>query len=116
VQTPKWTLNAGAEYAFETAAGTITPRVDAYWSSDLYFTAFNDIRARQSSYVLVDLGVKWTDVQQRYQIDLFARNVFDRDVIASDGLQSGSFGYGLQVDNFTYRAPRTIGARFGVNF
>jgi len=116
IQTPKWTLNAGAEYAFETEAGTFTPRVDAFWSSDVYFTSFNDIRARQNSYVLVDLGVKWTDVRQRYQIDIFARNIFDRDIIASDGTQSGSFGYGLQVDNFTYRAPRTIGARFGVNF
>jgi len=116
VQTPKWTLNMGAEYAFETATGTFTPRVDAFWSSDLYFTAFEDIRARQNSYILVDLGVKWTDVQNRYQIDVFARNIFDRDIIASDGLQSGSFGYGLQVDNFTYRAPRTMGVRFGVNF
>jgi iron complex outermembrane receptor protein len=116
VQTPKWTLNSGAEYAFETEAGTITPRIDAFWSSDMYFTAFEDIRARQSSYILVDLGVKWTDVQNKYQIDVFARNIFDRDIISSDGTQSGSFGYGLQVDNFTYRAPRTIGARFGVNF
>jgi len=116
VQTPKWTLNMGAEYAFETEAGTFTPRVDAFWSSDLYFTAFNDIRARQSSYILVDLGMKWTDMRNRYQIDLFARNIFDRDIIASDGLQSGSFGYGQQVDNFTYRAPRTVGVRFGVNF
>jgi len=116
VQTPKWTLNTGAEYAIETEAGTITPRVDAFWSSDVFFTAFNDVRARQSSYVLVDLGVKWTDVQQKYQIDLFARNIFNRDVIASDGLQANSFGYGLQVDNFTYRAPRTVGVRFGVNF
>ena len=50
------------------------------------------------------------------RIDLGARNIFDKDVRASDGLQSGSYGYGLQVDNFTYRAPRTFGARFGVNF
>jgi len=116
VQTPKWTLNSGAEYAIETASGTITPRIDAFWSSDMYFTAFEDIRARQNSYILVDLGVKWTDVQNKYQIDLFARNIFDRDIISSDGTQSGTFGYGLQVDNFTYKAPRTIGARFGVNF
>ena len=116
VQTPKWTLNTGAEYAIHTEAGIITPRVDAFWSSDLYFTAFNDIRSRQNSYILVDLGLKWTDVQQKYQIDLFARNIFDRDVIASAGLQSGSYGYGLQVDNYTYYAPRTIGIRFGVNF
>jgi iron complex outermembrane receptor protein len=116
VQTPKWTLNMGAEYAIETATGTITPRVDAFWSSDMYFTSFQDIRARQNSYVLVDLGIKWTDAQQKYQIDLFARNIFDRDVISSDATQSGSFGYGLQTDNYVYKAPRTIGARFGVNF
>jgi len=116
LQVPKWTLNTGAEYAINTEAGTITPRVDVFWSGDVYFTAFNDPLARQPSYVFVDLALKWTDVQNKYQIDLFARNIFDKDVIASNGTQSVTFGNGLQVDNFTYRAPRTIGARFGVNF
>ena len=125
IQTPKWTINTGLEYAIDTEAGTFTPRVDAYFSSDIYYTSFNSPLARQKSYSLIDFAVKWQDTQRKYQIDVFVRNAFDKDVISSDGTQSGSFGvkpagiasgYGLQVDNFSYKAPRTIGARFGVNF
>lgn len=116
VQTPKYTVNLGAQYAFDTGYGQLTPRVDVFWSGDLYFLSANGPLERQGDYTLVDLSLIWTAPGDRWTVEGFVRNVGDEDVISNDGLQSNTLGNGFGLDNYTYYPPRTWGLRVGVTF
>lgn len=116
VQTPEHTFNLGAQYLFQTSFGTVTPRVDAFWSGDLFFLSANSPRERQKAYALLDANVVWRSPDQRWSIEGFVRNATDEDVISNDGLQSNTIGNGFGIDNYTYYPPRTYGVRVGVNF
>jgi iron complex outermembrane receptor protein len=112
-QTPPYTVDLGVEYDFETSIGTITPRIDTFWSGAVYFLPDN--YNRQPAYNETDLNINWTDKSGTYSVEGFIKNVGNTTVISNDGLQSGSFGYYLQEpDNYVYYPPRTIGIRFGL--
>lgn len=116
VQTPKHTLNLGAQYAIETSFGQVTPRVDVFNSGDLYFLSANSPLERQKAYTLVDANITWRAPDGRYTVEGFVRNATDEDIISNDGLQSNTIGNGFGPDNYTYYPPRTYGVRVGVTF
>jgi iron complex outermembrane receptor protein len=114
-QTPPYTINLGVEYDWETSIGTITPRVDSFWSGWVFFLPDN--YNRQPAYNETDLNLTWTDPAGRYTLEGFIKNVGNAAVISNDGLQSGSLGDNVQdPDNYVYYPPRTMGVRFGVKF
>ena len=116
VQTPKYTFNLGGQYSFATGYGQVTPRVDVFWSGDLFFLSANGPLERQGGYSLVDLSVMWKAPGERWTVEAFVRNATDEDIISNDGLQSNTLGNGFGLDNYTYYPPRTYGVRVGVNF
>jgi iron complex outermembrane receptor protein len=116
VQTPKSTFDVGAEYVWRTAFGEVTPRVDVFHSSDLFFLSANSPLERQKPYTLVDANVTWRSPDRRYSVQVFGRNLGDVDVISNDGLQSNTIGEGFGPDNYAYYPPRTYGVRVGVDF
>jgi iron complex outermembrane receptor protein len=116
VQTPKYTLNFGAQYAFDTGFGQVTPRIDVFRSGDLFFLSANSPLERQEAYTLVDLSVIWKAPGDRWTVEAFVRNVGDKDIISNDGLQSNTLGNGFGLDNYAYYPPRTWGVRVGANF
>ena len=116
VQTPKYTFNLGGQYSFATGYGQVTPRVDLFWSSDLFFLSANGPLERQGGYSLVDLSVIWKAPGERWTVEAFVRNATDEDIISNDGLQSNTLGNGFGLDNYTYYPPRTYGVRVGMNF
>jgi iron complex outermembrane receptor protein len=115
-QTPPYTLDLGVEYDWLTSIGTITPRIDTFWSGKVYFIPDN--LTDQHSYNETDLNLMWTDPSNRYTLEAFVKNVGNTAIISNDGLQSGSLSglVGIEPDNYTYYAPRTFGIRFGVKF
>jgi iron complex outermembrane receptor protein len=116
-QTPPYAFNLGAEYRFETGYGSITPRVDTYFSGKVDFLPDNFPTSRQKSYHMTNARVTWLSPGGRYRIDAFVNNIEDEDVISNDGLQSITLGQqALEPDNFVYYPPRTYGVRVGVNF
>jgi iron complex outermembrane receptor protein len=116
-QTPPYTLDLGAEYAFQTSIGTITPRVDAFLSGPVQFLPDNYHTSTQRAYTMTNLLLTWVSTDSRYKLDVFLHNVENSDVISNDGLQSISLGQQvIEPDNFVYYPPRTFGVRFGVNF
>lgn len=115
-QTPPYTVEVGAEYNWETSIGTITPRVDAFWSGQVEFLPDNI--NPQKPYEETDLNLQWVDPSGRYTLDAFVKNLGNTDVITNDGLQSTSLSGtgGFELDNYVYAPPRTFGIRFGVKF
>ncbi|HZZ36007.1 MAG TPA: TonB-dependent receptor, partial [Caulobacteraceae bacterium] len=116
-QTPPYTVNLGAEYRFQTSFGTITPRVDAFFSGEVQFLPDNFPTSTQKAYHQTNLRLTWVSPDNRYKVEGFVNNVENEDVISNDGLQSISLGQGIiEPDNFAYFPPRTYGVRFAVNF
>ena len=119
-QTPPYTIDVGAEYNWDTSIGTITPRVDAFWSGEVEFLPDNI--NPQKPYEETDLNLMWTDPSGRYTLDAFVKNLGNTAVITNDGLQSTSLsgppgaGGGFEFDNYVYAPPRTFGIRLGVKF
>ncbi|MEO8811749.1 MAG: TonB-dependent receptor [Caulobacteraceae bacterium] len=116
-QTPPYTVDVGAGYTFHTAIGTITPRVDAFFSGRVQFLPDNYVTSTQKPYHLTNLNVTWRSPGGRYQLEGFVKNIENTEVISNDGLQSITLGQQvLEPDNFTYFPPRTYGVRLTVNF
>ena len=116
-QTPPYALNLGAEYTFDVGFGTLTPRVDTYFSGKVDFLPDNYVTSRQKAYHTTNLRLTWNSPDSRYKVDAFVANLEDDDIISNDGLQSISLGQQvLEPDNFVYYPPRTYGLRVGVNF
>ena len=119
--TPPWTVDFGAEYAIHTNAGTLTPRIDWFWSGGVFFNYANAKPFDyQPAYQIVNLSLGFTPPSGRWSVDLFVKNLTNAVVISNSQLQSGSIGNGghggYQFDNYTYYDPRTFGVRFGANF
>ncbi len=115
-QTPPYTVDLGAEYEFDTAIGTITPRVDTFISGKVQFLPDNYITSQQKPYTLTNFHLTWLSRDGHYKAEAFVNNIENADVISNDGMQSISLGQQVQEpDNFVYYPPRTIGFRFGVN-
>jgi iron complex outermembrane receptor protein len=116
-QTPPYTLNLGAQYTFDTSIGTITPRVDVFFSGRVQFLPDNYFTSTQDAYTKTDLHLTWLSKSGRYKAEAFVNNIEDNAVISNDGLQSITLGQQvIEPDNFVYYPPRTFGVRFGYNF
>lgn len=114
-QTPPYTVDLGADYAFHTAFGVITPRIDAFFSGKVEFLPDNYATSQQRPYHLTNVSLTWTSLDDRYRVEAFVRNIENADVISNDGLQSITLGQGvLEPDNFVYYPPRTFGVRVAV--
>ena len=115
-QTPPYTVDFGAGYTFHTIIGTITPRVDTFFSGRVQFLPDNYSTSTQPSYHMTNLHLTWRSLDGRYQLEGFVKNIENADVISNDGPQSISLGQQvLEPDNFTYFPPRTYGVRLTVN-
>jgi iron complex outermembrane receptor protein len=114
--TPKYTVNMGAEYALQTDIGTFTPRVDVFFSGDLYFAGANKALDRQSAYTFINLSLGYVEPKGVWTVDAFVHNLADKDVISNQTHSSSSNGLGIQINQNVYYPPRTVGVRFGVNF
>jgi iron complex outermembrane receptor protein len=57
--------------------GVLSPRVQFYGSSDLYFRAANDASDRQEEYTRTDIRLKWSSSDGRFGVEGFVDNVTD---------------------------------------
>ena len=116
-QTPPYTVDLGLAYTFHTAFGTVTPRVDSFFSGRVQFLPDNVATSTQPAYHMTNLHLSWLSRDGRYQVEAFAKNLENANVISNDGLQSITLGQqGLEPDNFVYYPPRTYGIRLTLNF
>ena len=116
-QTPPYTVELGAEYTFHTDFGTITPRIDSFFSGRVQFLPDNIPTSVQKPYHETNLNLTWLSPSGQFKVEGFVRNLENANVISNDGLQGINLGQQvLEPDNFVYYPPRTYGIRIGVNF
>ena len=108
---PEFSAWLAAEYALPLPFGTLTPRVDYRFQSEIYFDIFENRNVRQGPYGLWNLRLTFEDPQQRYFAALFVRN------LADELYRQGNLGSPGVIGNMVFWGPRrTYGFQVGVRY
>lgn len=105
---PKWAASAGALYE-RPVTDEVTGFATLTWAFEgsKFFEQPNDPLIAEDAYSLVNLraGIKSPD--ERWQVDAFVSNLFDKEYIIDGGNTGGAFG----IPTFIAGAPRFYGVR-----
>lgn len=92
--TPKWKWSIGIQYEFDLGnAGTLTPRFDAAYQSDVYSNPANTALELVPAYTLANARVTWRNGERDLEVSLEVTNLFDKyySLTAYDSLSSAGF-------------------------
>jgi iron complex outermembrane receptor protein len=105
--SPKLTLAAGFEHDWAAANGTVTLRLDGRYTGKQFFDPFNFGDSEQDAYTLINANLSYS--RDNWKIGLYGRNLADKDYLnyATEFTAGGASLY-----NYSFGAPRVIGARF----
>ena len=97
INAPKWNLNVAAQYDYSLGDwGTLTPRLDLSYSSEVANDAQNTPQIMQPSYALLNLSMTWRDANDRWSATIAGNNVTDETYLvtgfAGSGIIEGVYG------------------------
>ena len=107
IRSPKFTLNVGADYRYETSHGTLLLNGNLYRSSKFYWDPFN--RLSQGSYVQLNAQVGWSLPGDRLTFTIYGENLTNKAI--ESNVVTSALG-----DYATYQKPRTYGVQAKVVF
>ncbi|WP_160745978.1 TonB-dependent receptor [Croceibacterium soli] len=98
--TPEWKWSVGAQYEILLGgAGSLTPRFDAAYQSDVWGTAVNVPHTKIEDYVLANARLTWLNEARDLQVSLEVTNLFDEyyflttvEIAAAAGVASAQPG------------------------
>ncbi|MDO7837626.1 TonB-dependent receptor, partial [Sphingobium sp. HBC34] len=73
--SPKFTVNLGAEYGFDTSLGRFSLRGEMFRSASYNFRLFNNPIDRQRAYSIFSAFVTYADPNDRFQMRAFVKNI-----------------------------------------
>ncbi len=77
--TPEWTWSVGAQYMFDLGdAGTLTPRIDASYQSEVFSAPGNAPTARIAGYTLMNARLTYRSPDEAWQAALEVRNLTNK--------------------------------------
>jgi iron complex outermembrane receptor protein len=82
--------------------------------SDAIFSLDQDPLTVQDGYVTVDASIGVKDVDNRYQLTLFVRNLFD-EAYATSIFRDAFFGNAASPDNLDHYLPKEANRYFGAS-
>lgn len=103
--SPKWTVNAGVQYAFDLGGVTMTPRFQWSHLSAQNATPFPSVNTLVPGRDLFDARLTF-DIGEKYTIEGFVNNLTNKTYIATQIQNSSSADGGI-----IFGAPRTFGIR-----
>jgi len=115
IAAPDFNISGYVDYAWELGSyGKLTPRLDYNWRSQVYFTPHNEKRLGDDPRWLLHTRLAWADVNERYELALWMRNVTDEPyrLTAIDLTDPEVLG---QV-SYVFDEPRTFGVSFQLRF
>src|SRR3546814_3365884 len=71
----------GAQYQTEAFDGSLTMRAEAFASSRVYFSEFNDEANSQRPYWLANANIRY-DATDDWYASLYLNNIFDKTIVA----------------------------------
>ncbi len=110
-QSPKLKTTLQVYYDIKVGdKGVIAPYVNWVYSTKYFTTDYNTPLDRQKSYSLIDLSLRWTAPSEKYYIEAYGNNVFDKPV-----LYSAVVGRSQRIQ-VSYGPPATYGVRAGIRY
>jgi iron complex outermembrane receptor protein len=77
--TPKWKWSVGIQHEFDLGgAGSLTPRFDAAYQSEIFFNFANRDSNRVGPYTLANARLTWANVDKDLEISGEVTNLFDK--------------------------------------
>jgi iron complex outermembrane receptor protein len=77
--TPRWKWSIGAQYELPLGnAGSLTPRVDASYQSEVWGTAINSSRTHIPGYTVANARLTWRNEDRDLEASLEVTNLFDK--------------------------------------
>ncbi|MCB1662685.1 MAG: TonB-dependent receptor [Pseudomonadales bacterium] len=81
-QTPEWSASAGIAYTTEIKGwGTLTPRIDWVYKSEVYNDTINTPQLKADSYELINLAIAFQSVDESWDVVLAGRNLTDEEYL-----------------------------------
>lgn len=110
---PTWTASAALDYTFPTLPfdGMLEFHADWRYTGDTFNDAQNSPFLFQEAYSIVNLGLTYTEPDDRWSVRLWSDNVGNERYI-----QSGDSNFGLGFHQANFNRPREYGATLRVNF
>ena len=109
-RTPKWTGALGLQYGIPVSNGTVTPRIDATYQSQVFFTSNN--QGEQDGYALINGRLTWESQSKSWDLALWGRNLANKEYFAGKLSLIGFFGR----EQGNPGAPREWGLTFEHHF
>lgn len=111
--TPPWTLSFGAQYTIPVGGNySLIPRVDIYWQDKAWARIFEEASDRMPGYATVNAQLTLNSPDDRWYVQGFVKNMFDKNYITGEYLTSATSG--LYTNTF-FGDPRTYGIRIGAH-
>lgn len=111
-ETPKWTLNLGAQYTFGLGEwGTLAVRGDGAYRSKTFKDPFNIEELIQESYWLLNSRLTYTSSDEHWQVALYGTNLTDEEYL-TNGLHEDLVG---AIEGY-YGRPREWGVTVSYRF
>lgn len=114
INTPKFSVAAGAQYRLDTPVGEFTLRADHSFRSRVNFDIFGNADMQQKGNSKTDLRLTWTSASNNLSAQLFVQNIQNSDVKVTMLRPGGILG--ADVPFAAYAPPRTFGATLGYKF
>lgn len=112
--SPEFKIAGGVQYALPVGNGyVLTPRVDAYYQTEMYTNIFNTQQDLVDGYSYVNALVKFGPAEGAWSLRFFMQNVTDNDAV------TGAFDVGQGAGTFQnlfILEPRRWGFGFNMNF
>lgn len=107
---PKFSLNYLLRYDFDLAGGTGAVQADGAWYDNQYLEVTNGLASLQPAYNVTNASVSWTDPGNRFDLTLWAKNVFDK------AYRSYTLNLGILGTTSYYAPPATYGATVKIHW
>ncbi|WP_198669467.1 TonB-dependent receptor [Blastomonas sp. UPD001] len=108
---PKYTWQAGVSHRIDLgSAGSLTPEVQAFFSSDYLLSVIAPELGRQDAFTRTDLRLTYKTADERFRLQVFVNNVEDSAVITRTAFAA------QRAMLVNYAVPRTWGIAAGFRF
>jgi iron complex outermembrane receptor protein len=92
-RSPKWTLDATAQYHVPVGRHTLTLVGDYAYTSKVYFSPFDRDIVAQDGHSKINASIRLNTADGRWEISAFARNILNKTIKSSVFVSSSLVGY-----------------------
>lgn len=110
-QSPEFTFSGAIVQDFPLRSGVVSVQLSGYYNSGYYSQLTNAPNTDIPSYKLFNGRVTYSSADEKYQLSVFARNLFDEEYI--------SYAFDIAANGFTEQTlgqPRWVGVEGRLNF